>query len=165
MPERQQLEHIQTERDAHFELARAALFLVGKQLVQLEIVQIRQFELVAAAQRTLTAVARDEAPSARELGDGQRAVVGAHAAPDRVGLVGEVCKLLRADERGLLRAVCHRVQCRTVGAHQTGDRRTGDIASDLHLERAQNRVVEEGAALYDDVLAEVVRRMRADNLI
>jgi len=77
----------------------------------------------------------------------------------------EACEDIRADERGGVPAVVLGVQCCTVCAHQAGDCRTGHVAADLLLERAQDGVIEERAALYNDVLTEVVRRVGADNLV
>ena len=71
----------------------------------------------------------------------------------------------RADQAGLGRAVVLGMQRSAVRTHQAGDGGTGHVAADLLLERTQDRVIEERAALYDDVLAEVVRRVGADNLI
>ena len=56
-------------------------------------------------------------------------------------------------------AVVLGVQCRAVCAHQTRDSRAGHVAADFLLERAQDGVVEERAALYDDVLAKIIRRV------
>ena len=57
------------------------------------------------------------------------------------------------------------VQCCAVCAHQTRDSRADHVAADFLLERAQDGVIEERAALHDDVLPEVVRRVGADNLV
>ena len=72
---------------------------------------------------------------------------------------------VRADERRGLAAVVLGVQRRAVSAHEAGNGRTGDVAADLLLERAQDGIVEEGAALYDDVPAEVIGRMGTDDLV
>ncbi len=57
------------------------------------------------------------------------------------------------------------VQRRAVCAHEAGDCRAGHVAADFLLERAQDGVIEERAALHNDVLTEVVRRVGADNLV
>ena len=77
----------------------------------------------------------------------------------------EACEDIRADERGGVAAVVLGVQCCAVCAHQTRDSRTGHVAADFLLERAKDGVIEERAALHNDVLTEVVRRVGADNLV
>ena len=57
------------------------------------------------------------------------------------------------------------MQRRAISAHEAGNGRTGDVAADLLLERAQYGIVEEGAALYDDMPAEVIGRMGTDDLV
>ena len=57
------------------------------------------------------------------------------------------------------------VQRCAVCAHEAGDCRTGHVAADFLLERAQDGVIQERAALHNDVLTEVVRRVGADNLV
>ena len=60
---------------------------------------------------------------------------------------------VRADERGGVTAVVLGVQRRAISAHEAGNGRTGDVAADLLLERAQDGIIEERAALYNDVLS------------
>ena len=79
--------------------------------------------------------------------------------------VRETGEHIRSDQAGHFRPVVLGVQRCAVGAHETRNRRTGYVAPNLLLERAQDGVVEERAALHDDVLAEVVRRVRTDYLI
>ncbi|MFR4261620.1 MAG: hypothetical protein ACLT14_03995 [Butyricicoccaceae bacterium] len=80
-------------------------------------------------------------------------------------IVLEACEDIRADERGGVAAVVLGVQRCAVCAHQARDSRAGHVAADFLLERAQDGVIEERAALYDNVLTEVVRRVGADDLV
>ena len=141
VPERQQLEHIQPERDADPRSARSALFRIAAQAIHLVLIQIGQIALVAAAEWTLTAVARDKFAVSGEGGNGQRAVVGAQPALDGRCLMRKYLQLIHADQRAGFLCIVLGIQRRTVGTHQSGDSRTGDLASDFQLERAQDGII------------------------
>ena len=77
----------------------------------------------------------------------------------------KVFQLIQRNQRAGLFLVRHCVQGCTIRAHQAGNHRTGDISANFHFKRAQNRIIQEGTALYNDVLAEIVRRMRTNDFI
>ena len=57
------------------------------------------------------------------------------------------------------------MQCRPVSPHQSGNGRTDHIGLYLPLKRAQNRIVQKGSALYNDVLTQLFGCIRANDLI
>ena len=166
-PERQKFVVVQAKRqtDGRNRICDAGRLAVALELLQLPFIKVGQVGLFGSAERTLTAVARNEAAAAAEVVDGQVAVVLADAAARRAHIVLEARENVRADERGAVLAVVLGVQRRAVSTHETRDSRAGNIAADFLLERAQDGVIEERAALYDNVLTEVVRRVRTDNLV
>ena len=164
VPERQQFKHIESKRNADSRLARLALAVL-LQAIELVLIQIRQLELISAAKRTFTAIAGDKFAAAREHGNRQGTVIGAHAALDGGCFMCKVFQLIQRNQRAGLFLVCHCVQGCAIRAHQAGNHRTGDISANFHFKRAQNRIIQERTALYHDVLAEIVRRMRTNNFI
>ena len=90
-----------------------------------------------------------------EVVDGEQAVVLAASAAHRRMLDVEFVDLLGAQQRGLRpRRTIARQQRSTPSAHVTGDVGPNRVMLAQVLERAQDGVVEEGAALHDRMLAQ-----------
>ena len=97
--------------------------------------------------------------------DRELAVIPTALTGAAVGLVGKFIQRHRAQAGGFAALVGFGVEGAAEGAHQPGDGRTDDVAADLFLEGAQDGVVVEGAALDDDLFAEVVGVVGADDLV
>ena len=171
VPERQIFIEVQSHRDAHH-AARPFDRAVGGEQLPLVLMQPLHLHVkegglrfLAFAQRLVAFVAADVAPSAVKRRHRQPAGVGAALADDRRGRVCKTLQRFGRRRRALGRAVGERIQRRAVGAHQPRDARARDLGVQFLLERAQHRVVEEGAALHDDPFAEIGGRRRADDLV
>ena len=92
-------------------------------------------------------------------------MVGAQLAGGGLGLVGEGGQGLGREEGGALQSSLLGGQGSSVGPHDAGDGGAGDLPPDLPLEGAEDRIVEKGAPLDHDVLAQVVGVGRPDHLI
>jgi len=119
----------------------------------------------------LAAVAGDEAAVLAlgvlaEVVDGEQARVGAALAADgAVRRVERVELLGRKQRRALaLRCAIAREEGRAVGAHVSGNVGAHRVDAGELLEGTQHRVVQERAALHDDVVADVVRVADLDYL-
>ena len=164
MPERQVLDHVQPQRNADF-APRAFHRLQLPDQVQLVFIDIRQLFGVFDAEGLFALVAGDKPPAVREGVDRQRAVVGAPFAGDRFGGMGEVFQLFKGEDGRFLLPLCLAVEGGAKGPHQPRDVRADDIPADFPLKASQHRVVEEGAPLDNDVLAQFVGGVGADDLI
>ena len=170
MPERQQLVQVQAQRQADLPTRRALMARVHDrfQLFLLVGVEIQTAHGVLARDRTVAAVAADVAAALAEVVDGQAAVVLAAVAAGMRDVVAEAAERVQTEHRAFARderALGAGMQRRTVGAHQAGDVRADDVGLQLVFKRAQHRVVEERAALHDDVTAQVLRAGAADDLV
>ena len=89
--------------------------------------------------------------------DGQSAVVGAAPAGRKRRLKLEILNLLKGQHACLLPAVIALAgdQGRTEGTHDAGNVGTGDLTAGDGLHAAKNGVVVEGAALDDDIFAQL----------
>ena len=180
-PERVVLVHVQRARDAHRTARRVfgcQRRVVVEQTVRLVLEQIRHLLatrcLAKRAGALLAAVARDEAAVlARdfvfsEVVDGKQAVVRARLAA--YGLVRGSQRLKRVKRKqagcvGVLAAeTIARQQRRAERAHVAGDVGAHGVDARKLLERAQHGVVEERAALHDNLVAHVVRVANLDDL-
>ena len=168
-PERVVFIHVQHARDADlaarriFRLERGigehALTLVGEDI-------FAGFSSAFAVQGFFAAVAAHMAAAAGEDADREHAVVLAALTACGRGLVRELLDLLKREHCALLPVVAvAREQCRAERAHDARDVGTRDLRAGDALERAQHGLVEEGAALYDDVRAELARVGELDDLI
>ena len=168
-PERIVFVHVQYARDADlaarriFRLERGigeyALTLVGEDI-------FAGFGSAFAAQRLFAAVAAHMAAAAGEDADREHAVVLAALTACGRGLVRELLDLLKREHCALLPVVAvAREQCRAERAHDARDVGTRDLRARDALKRAQHGLVEECAALYDDVRAELARVGELDDLI
>ena len=117
------------------------------------------------ARAFFTAVSGDVSAAAGEGDDIERTVRRAAAAFRAARGIAEVLDLLLRDRGRLCRRVLLRVERCTECAHQSGDRRADHIASELHFKGTQHGIVEEGAALHDDIFAELLHRFCADDLV
>src|SRR5699024_10359519 len=81
------------------------------------------------------------------------------------GGVGEGLQGLGVQEGALVQVEIPGVQGRAEGAHNAGDGGAGDLPAQLLLKGPEHRVVVEGAALYHDVLAQIVGVGRPDDLV
>ena len=161
-PERVVFVHTEHARDA--DVAAERLFLgeaaVSEDPLVLPVVEVGQVRLLGDAlqgRAALAAVARHVALAVGERRDGHLAVVLAQAAGLARGVDAKTLEGLdRREGRGPLPRVVHaRGQGSAVGPHEAGDVGAHDLAAGEQLEGAQDRVVEEGAALDDDTLAQV----------
>ena len=74
--------------------------------------------------------------------------------------MGEGVQRVQAEHGALARVqrtLRYGVQRRAVSAHQPGDIRADDVHAQFVFKRAEHRVVEERAALHDDVLPQLLR--------
>ncbi len=165
-PEGQVLVHVQAEGDADAAPGAVALPLAlhGPELLVLVVHQVGHLHLLLA-QGAGAAVARDEAPPAVEGVDGEGAVVGAQVAGGRLGGVGEGLQGLGVQQGALLQVEVPGGQGGAEGAHEAGDGGPGDVPAQLQLKGPEDGVVEEGAALDHDVLAQVVGGGGPDDLV
>ena len=193
-PERVVLVHVERARDAHGAAGRllGRQGLVAEGALGLVLEQVRHGRLLGAGAQTLAllaAVAGDEAAVlARRRIDaeivhceqaGVRAALAAHGAmrrrerldllkgqkPTQGHLRAQIRRqrhVLGAPTR-LLKAVAGQ-QCRAEGAHVAGDVGTDGVHFGELLEGAQHRIVQEGAALHDDLRAHIVRVANLDDL-
>ena len=165
-PEGQVLVHVQAEGDADAPPGAVplALALEGAELCVFIAHQVGQVSGLLS-QRAGAPVARDKAPAAVEGVDSQGAVVGAQAAGGGLGGVGELLQGLGGEHRALLQVQVPGGQGRAEGPHDAGDGGAGHVPAQLLLKGPEDRVVEEGAALDHDVLAQVVGGGRPDDLV
>ena len=189
-PERVVLVHVERARDAHA-AARGFLGrqrLVVEQAVRLVLEEVRhvgRLGATAEAFALLAAIARDEAAVAASLRvfaeivhreqAGVRAALAAHRAVrgrERLDLVkgqqrGDHLRRLFARALGsahVRRVAVARQQGRAERAHVARDVRAHGVHFGELLERAQHGVVQERAALHDDLRAHVVRVADLDDL-
>ena len=168
VPERQQLVHIQAERDAdgaalsgHGLIAGQKLLLVG--------VEVEAVVLALAGDGLVAAVAGNELAAIGEGVDGELAVVAAAAALDADDFLVEVLQLFLAHHGGgglaVLVALAQTEEGRTVSAHQTGDVGADDLDAHLLLEGAEDGLIVERTALHDDLPAQLFGAGRTDDLV
>ena len=124
-------------------------------LVVVEVGHLGLLRLGLQGRAAVTAVAGDQPGAVVEVGDGELAMVLAELADAlRAGHL-EVVEIALHQGRDRARFVMHpRSQRGTVGTHQAGDIGTHHVDAGLQLEGPQHRVVEEGAALDDHLVAE-----------
>ena len=102
-----------------------------------------------------TTVTRDELSAACETVDRKETVICTSLTTCHLRLVGECFHRLLGEHGRLvafLIAVSRNQGC-TEGTHDTGDVRTDSFPAGDKLEASKNRIVVEGSALYDDILA------------
>ena len=139
-----------------FEREDTAVFVLD------EVGNIVLFRLSAAL---FTAVARDEVPALAEADDVELTVRGTASALHGARSIGERREFVLGDEGGFARRSLLGVERAAESSHKSRNSGTYNVASELLLERAEHCVIEEGAALHDDVLAELVRRICSYYLI
>ena len=156
-PEGEVLIHVQPKGNADFSPGAVplALALEGAKILVLEFQQVGNVHFLLA-QGPGTAVARDEFPTAVKAVDGQGTVVGAELTGGGPGLMGEGGQGLGGQQGGLGQTGVLGGQGRAIGPHHAGDGGAGDLPANLQLEGAQHRVVEKGAALDHNVLAQII---------
>ena len=105
-------------------------------------------------------------PPTGEDADREHAVILAALAARGRGLVGELLDLLERQHRGFLAMVAvARKQRRAERAHDARNVGAGHLRAGDALKRAQHGLIEERAALHDDVRAELARVGELDDLI
>ena len=95
-------------------------------------------------------------------------MIFAQAAARLLDAVGEGIQRVEAEHGALARVqrtLHHGVQRRAVSAHQPRDIRADDVHAQFVFKRAEHCVVEERAALHDDMLPELLRAGAADDLV
>ena len=165
-PERQQIIHVEHQRDTDLLLMMIAAAIAAQQIV-LHLVQVRKrFLFRTGAQRRLFAfIAGDQPLSVCEHIDGQRAMVRAAIADSARRRMGEAVHLFLVQDRGGPLGMTLGDQRRAIGPHQMRDAGADDLRAQLLLEAAQHAVIAERAALYDDLLADVLAAAGTDDLI
>ena len=169
VPEGIVLVHAKGTRDAHGAarggLGRQALTVEEQGVLLLEEVGgVGAGLLVASA--ALAAVARDKAPAAAEVGDGEQAAVGAQAAAGGLVRHLEVVDLVLREQRGgaVGTGTVAREQRSAVAAHAARDVGAEGFLAREQLERTQHGVVQERAALHDDLVADLLGVADLDDL-
>ena len=168
-PERVVFIHVQCARDA--DLAARRIFGLERGIGEHTLALVGEdifagFGSAFAAQRLFAAVAAHMAAAAGEDADREHAVVLTTLTACGRGLVRELLDLLKREHCALLPVVAvAREQCRAERAHDARDVGTRDLRARDALKRAQHGLVEECAALYDDVRAELARVGELDDLI
>ena len=168
-PEGVVLVNIQHARDTDSS-AESCLFgegLVCEDPPEFVFVKVRDivlFDLLAEA--AFTAVAGDIFAPAAEVVDCQAAVVVALSAVADRGLKGQLRDLVKREHSagGLAVVTLSGDQSRAESAHDAGDIGTDDLSVRDQLQAAQDSVIIEGAALYDDVAPQLGRIGYLDNL-
>ena len=116
----------------------------------------------------LAAVAADKAFAAGKGVNSEMAMVIAQAAGHALDCVDEFTQLLQVEQRCLMRCVLVAALCvqgSAVGSHKACNVGTDNVQIHLLLKGAQYAVIEEGASLNNDVLADGLLAGRTDNLI
>ena len=115
-----------------------------------------------------TAVAADKAFAAGKGVDGEVAMIIAQAAGHTLDGMNEFTQLLQVEQRCLMRCVLVAALCvqgSAVSSHKAGNIGTDNVQIHFLLKGAQYAVIEEGASLNYDVLADGLLAGRTDNLI
>ena len=166
MPERIQFIHIQHARNPDYAAVRFVLRerLAPEDQFVLKIVKVGQVVRIALlSDAALAAVAADELAAAGEAVDGKTAVVGTALALGVVSRVLQGIDLLDGEHAGLrltfLGIALPRDQAGPEGSHDSGYIRPDGLAACDLLESAQNAVIVESTALYDDMFSKF-RRVR-----
>ena len=169
VPEGVVLVHVEGAGDTHgaMRCGLGVKYRTIEQQLVLEGEEVGGERLGTLATRTLlAAIARDELTAVAEVVDREQAVVGAAAAVGLGLLHLEVVDLLAAEQgRGtVLAGTIAGEQGGAIAAHAAGDVRANRLAPGKLLERAQRRVTHEGAALDDDIFADLLRVAHLDDL-
>ncbi len=128
--------------------------------------QFRAQRTIQRQERPLFAlVSRNVPVSESECVDRERAPVRAAFTCDGRRRVNEALKGMRIENRRRFRAGIAGIKRCTERTHEAGDRRPGHLASQLALERSEDRIVEKRSALYDDVLSEFFGRVNAKHFV
>ena len=141
-----------------------AFALHGAEFFVLIVHQIGALDLFLP-QRPGATVTRDEFPPTIKRIDGEGAVVGAQTAGDGLGCVGKLLKRGGAEQSGGIQLGVTGGESRAERTHQSGDGGSGHIAAQLLFKRAEHSIVQEGAALDHDVLAQVISGDGANDLV
>ena len=92
-------------------------------------------------------------------------MVVAQAAGGHADFVRKVLQLFQRQQRAGLASLIHRIERRAIGAHQPGDIRAHDVYAELLFKDAQDRVVQERAALDNNIFPQFLRGRSTDDLI
>ncbi len=147
-------------------------FVFGQRLIieggfQFIVEKIRNLVLVLFfADTALTTVAGYKLATAGETVNGQKTGVGTALTACHGGFKLEFADILWREQSGhnaLVMLACN--QGSTEGAHDAGNVRTDSLAAADSLKAAKNGIVIEGAALNNDVFAEILRVGNLDNFI
>ena len=161
--------HVQHARNADLSARRVFLLERGIGKHTLALVGKEIFTALGGAftaQRLFAAVAAHMTPPAGEDADREHAVVLAALAARGRGLVGELLDLFKRQHRGFLAMVAvAREQRRAECAHDARNVGAGHLRAGDALKRAQHGLIEERAALHDDVRTEFARVGKLDDLV
>ena len=168
VPEGKQLIHIQAHRYTHNAAFRRFVNRQFLEQLQLLTVQVQLILGCHVGDGALAAVAADKAFAAGKDVDSEVAMVIAQTAGHALDCMDKFTQLLQVEQRCLMRCVlvaALRVQSGAVGSHKACNVGADNIQVHLLLKSAQYAVVEEGASLNNDVLADGLLAGRTDNLI
>ena len=169
VPERQQLVHIQAERDADFGAGagRGGCLAVVVQQLQLVGVEVQILIVGLAGHGFIAPVAGDKPLAIGKDVDGQLAVVAAAVALHGVDLLAERFQLGLGQDGavGVLARAALAVQGCAVSAHQARNVGADDVDAHLFFKGAEDSFIIESTALHDDVTAQLFRAGRADDLV
>ena len=115
----------------------------------------------------LAAISCHKTLAVAEAGDGQHALILTAAASGvRIARMEHPHAFERQDIGNMSVApICFGMQRAAVSAHQSGDVRSHDFLAEYPFDGAQDRLVEEGAALHDDFITGFLRIAQLDDLI
>ena len=169
VPERQQLVHIQAQRDADAPAGagRGCCLAVAVQQLELVGVEVQVLVVGLAGHGLVAPVAGDKALAIGKNVDGQLAVVAAPLTLHGVDLLAEMLQLQLGQHgaAGVRACLGLAVQGRAVSAHQARNVGTDDVDAHLLLKGAEHSLIVEGAALYHDVATQLLGAGRADDLV
>ena len=121
--------------------------------------------LVGSSPALLAAVAGDVPPAPGEDIDGEHTVVGAAAAADSLGGIGQVDDVLQGQHGGALSlVVAAGNEGRAESAHEPRDIRADDLRSGNGFEGPKHRLIVEGAALDHNMAAQLLGGAQLDDL-
>ena len=167
MPQGHLVVVVKRQRQSHggFRLFRLVLLFQRQDVPVFPLEQIGHLLRLLLACALFTAVSGNEPAAVIEPDDAQRTVRRTSLAGGCLCRIGEVFQFLGIQQGAGAAALLLGIQRRTECAHESGDRRTDDVVTDLPFETAQHGIVEERTALYHDVLSQFLRVVRTDDLI
>ena len=167
-PERKLFVHHKLQQEPHLPALSGKPRRKGEQLFVLICIDVGHVFGPREPRAALALVARNKAAAVRKGQNIDGAVRGAALAHDGARRIAEAVELGGRCERTYKRIFPRTllgIERGAERAHQPRDGGADDLFARLLFKGAQHGVVQEGAALHDDVLAELFGRPRADDFI